>query len=269
MSIAPIQTAFSDETERSPRLSLLCGYAQAQGSRPYQQDCLSVIDNGLLAVDAGGQPAPFEAAPETDKGKPKHSLFGIFDGHGSSDYAQHAANTVHDLVVNDPAFAEGNYPVALANSFFKEDKELLEKVHPEEERGGTTATVALIVDGILCELVGRPDERLISLLSVSSPLRLTYSPFPDIVNVGDSRAVLAERGEGTDYFAIRVSQDHKTSLPKEQARLAKSEAVVAQGRVHTKTHSLNMTRALGDFAFKAPKNEKEQDWVSSAPTIVR
>ncbi|KAI9032156.1 phosphatase 2C-like domain-containing protein [Hyaloraphidium curvatum] len=216
----------SDQTvDERPTLYLHCGAAQAQGSRGYQQDALSFVDNGLMAE--GEAAAMAEPSPVAEKeGARRHAIIGVFDGHGSESYARHASENIHRHIVEDKAFTEGNFPLALANGFLAEDRELYQTVHVEEKRGGTTATVALIVDDMLF-----------------------------IANVGDSRAVLAERGEGTDFFAIRVSQDHKPSVPKEQVRLQNTEAIVSQGRVHTRTHSLNMTRALGDFAFKAPANE--------------
>ena len=139
----------------SPRLTLLCGYAQAQGSRPYQQDVFSVVDNGYLNVEAGSEPALHSPIFHEISDK-KHAAFAIFDGHGSDNYAKHAADNIHDLILGDDAFKEGNFPLALANAFFAEDRELYETVHPEEARGGTTATVAMVVEGMLCEYFGQP-----------------------------------------------------------------------------------------------------------------
>jgi serine/threonine protein phosphatase PrpC len=56
-------------------------------------------------------------------------------------------------------------------------------------------------------------------------------------NVGDSLAVLYKNGE-----AIRLNQEHKTSLQSEYARINKSGAKIINNRIDGR---LNLTRAIG------------------------
>lgn len=142
-SLQPISQSTANNAQHGTPFSLLVGCAQAVGSRDYQQDTFTITDNGYLASHT-------DASTSAEATLPKHALLCVFDGHGSATYAEHAAGNIHRLVTEHPAFHSGNYPLALAQGFALEDRELFEEVHAEERRGGTTATVALIVDELLC-----------------------------------------------------------------------------------------------------------------------
>jgi len=118
----------------------------------------------------------------------------VFDGHGGKAFAKHAANTLPKILYESEHFKNGDYDKALRETFLEEDKTLAKEVSQNVKRGGTTASVALLVKGTL--YVG---------------------------NVGDSRGVLAERqekdGSGTLlYNAIRLTKDHKVTDPPEASR---------------------------------------------------
>lgn len=68
-----------------------------------------------------------------------------------------------------------------------------------------------------------------------------------VSNAGDSRAVISTK----DGRAIPLSQDHKPKHPKEEARIRNAGGFVENGRVNG---SLALSRALGDFNFKANTN---------------
>lgn len=71
-----------------------------------------------------------------------------------------------------------------------------------------------------------------------------------VANVGDSMAVVFKNGE-----AIRLNQEHKTTLPSEYTRITKSGSKIVNNRIEGR---LNLTRAigkndylyLGDLTFK-------------------
>lgn len=65
-----------------------------------------------------------------------------------------------------------------------------------------------------------------------------------VSNAGDSRAVISTR----DGKAIPLSQDHKPKQAKEATRIQNAGGFVENGRVNG---SLALSRALGDFNFKA------------------
>merc|ERR1719233_1013790 len=83
-----------------------------------------------------------------------------------------------------------------------------------------------------------------------------------IANCGDSRAVLSRGGK-----AYALSVDHK---PQDKAELARIKAaggfVNAEGRVDG---NLNLSRALGDFAYKKDKSLKPTEQKISCEAEVR
>lgn len=168
------------------------------------------------------------------------ALYSIFDGHGSDLYSQHSSEHMHNFILKSSYFAAGDCKSALYEGFIKENQALLNVMKSQGEggRGGTTATVALIADR----------RRLF------------------IANVGDSRSVLA-RNVGNGLRAIRVSRDHNLEDPSEKERIQELGAPTRGNRVYAPGHSLNMTRALGDFDFKAPFNQADEDTVSPVPSI--
>jgi len=88
-----------------------------------------------------------------------------------------------------------------------------------------------------------------------------------VANVGDSRAVLCRRGT-----AVQLTEDHKPSLPKEEARISAAGGFIAEnavpgGRVDFRANGdLNLSRALGDLRYKTDTSRPgSEQVVSSAP----
>ncbi|RIB18698.1 phosphatase 2C-like domain-containing protein [Gigaspora rosea] len=161
-----------------------------------------------------------------------HALFLLYDGHGDERFSKdHLAN----LIENDIEFTAKNYEKAFINAFKNED-ELL-KLTFGQTFGGTTATVALF---------------------------FKFSNVCYVANVGDSTAVLGSVS-GSKTEAIPVSYDDKVNDFREFSRLASASAKIRRGRLIRPGHSVNMTRALGDFDFKAPFTPSGKDWISSTP----
>ncbi|KAI8999774.1 phosphatase 2C-like domain-containing protein [Gaertneriomyces semiglobifer] len=197
------------------------GVARAQGSRPYQEDQFTTIDH--VFSQSG------------------FALYGVFDGHGGAAASKHAANTLPNLILNSEAFKRGDYATALREAFLEEDKLLWETFKEEgRKKGGSTATVALVVNG-----------------------QDMY-----VANVGDSNAMVARKLDGgKNYKAIMMTKEHKVDDTKESQRLNNTNAEIRGERVVASGHAINMTRALGDFDFKAPINGEQNDWISPVPHI--
>jgi len=155
------------------------------------------------------------------------SVFGVFDGHGGSEVSDLAFQLFPRILsgslseVPDPA-------EALKQSFLLLDEELRNaqpSVHAFD-RVGSTACVVL-------------------LLREAGRLRLLCA------NCGDSRAVLCRAATALD-----LSVDQKPNNPLERRRIE-----VAGGRVDLFgpcwriDSGLNLSRALGDFGYKANPNK--------------
>ncbi|CAG8524397.1 10645_t:CDS:2 [Diversispora eburnea] len=169
-----------------------------------------------------------------------YSLFIIFDGHGDERFSKHASENLANLIVNDNEFKAGNYERSLISAFEFEDYKLTQTLG-KEISGGTTATASLFFRN----------------------KNVCY-----VANVGDSTAVLGSIPGGKfEPKAIPVSRDDKMSDLEEFDRLSGANAIVRKGRLIRPGHSVNMTRALGDFDFKAPKVPSGEDWISPIPHI--
>jgi len=176
--------------------------------------------------------------------------FAVFDGHGGTQVADHAARHLHKNIMNQfrqkqvqPASRDEKIKVAVKEAFNQTDKEILNTAERKKfELVGSTALTALIH--------GNP--------KLGTALRLV------IANVGDSRAVLCRAGQ-----AVAVSEDHKPTRIDERKRIERQGGLVLQvrgcWRVAASTNpgsmsksarreyqGLAMTRSLGDLYFKQP-----------------
>jgi serine/threonine protein phosphatase PrpC len=114
------------------------------------------------------------------------------------------------------------------------DKYLVEKSISEGSwADGSTAVVALVVDGVLY-----------------------------VANVGDSEGTLVKKQERLSV--VPVTSVHKASDPSEQQRIQELGGKVFFGRVFG---MLAVSRAFGDIQYKPPKAEKP--YVNAEPAIFR
>ncbi|KXS13091.1 protein serine/threonine phosphatase 2C [Gonapodya prolifera JEL478] len=206
----------------------------AQGSRDHQEDRLCIVNDRWR-----------------DR---KEALFMVFDGHGTSDYAVHACKVLPGLILDSDAFRSGRYSDALADAFLNEDKLLKTDV----AEAGTSTSMGMGMAGMTATKTG----------GTTATVGLVVGSRLYLANVGDSRAIISKSGpSGTR--AIRISTDHKPSHTGEHTRLDASSppAPVIGDRIHVHGHSLNMSRALGDFDYKQPANDASADWVTPAPHI--
>ncbi|XP_028832360.1 protein phosphatase Mn(2+)-dependent 1K [Denticeps clupeoides] len=148
--------------------------------------------------------------------------FAVFDGHGGPQ----AANFCHKYMekyIRDLVTGEDNLELVLTQAFLEIDKALARHLHLSADANllsaGTTATVALLRDGI--ELV--------------------------VASVGDSRAMLCRKGK-----AHKLTVDHTPERKDEKERIRKSGGYVtwnSLGQPHVNGR-LAMTRSIGDFDLK-------------------
>jgi len=191
--------------------NIQCGVAQSQGSRDFQEDKFNITKDHWN-VDG-------------------YALFGVFDGHGTDAYSEHASQKMFSLITQSKEFQEGRYENALSESFLKENNEMQELLK-YEPKGGTTATVVFLNDSELY-----------------------------VANVGDSRSVLAEKHNGK-LIANRVSKDHSLEDRNERKRIKSFGGTMTSTRVIAGNSRINMSKALGDFDFKQPRNNVLKYYIS-------
>lgn len=165
-------------------------------------------------------------------GSKQNAFLGVFDGHNGQKIAKYCSEHIIDELVSLPEYHEGLYDEAFKKAFWSIDMKLSE-IPAFHSEGGTAIICVLLAKGeIIC------------------------------ANAGDSRAVLYR---GTTV--IPLSSDHKPSNAAEKTRIEKAGGSVDSHRVNG---LLALSRAIGDFDFKANHNLSwEEQMVTALPDIVR
>jgi len=227
------------------------------------------------------------ALPDFDPAR-RLGLFGVFDGHGGAAVSCIVAKKLPRILQALPAYKQGRYSQALSEAYLKldeyldsaagrkevcallaagpgksEDEEAMEDEEEEDEEemdldglddtsdedwDGEDLASGAQLDGLTSnELwVNGEGPDCMGTTAVVALVRAGESPEVFCANAGDSRCVLA-RGES----AIGLSHDHKPELRKERMRIKNAGGFIAEGRIDG---NLNLSRALGDLAYK--KNKK-------------
>lgn len=240
------------------------------------------------------------AIPDFDSER-QLGLFGVFDGHGGSAVAKVVAATFPATLKRQKSFIQGQYSEALYQTFLAVDdfldsakgREEVERVLAaappverdveEEER----SLMEMLESGEL-DLEDLEEEEAVDdddmddeeqaasssawangqgpdgmgCTAVVALVRGGGKPEVFCANAGDSRCVLA-RGER----AKNMSRDHKPELKSERNRIYKAGGFVSpDGRVDG---NLNLSRSLGDFAYKKDKSRKAVEQKISAEAEVK
>jgi serine/threonine protein phosphatase PrpC len=186
-------------------------------------------------------PAPLDA----------YALFSVFDGHGGAKVSHRAGLELTDYIVDCASQAHSDSDIAqhaleqalpTFDAKLREDGDGLVGMLPSAASGkpimsdvknayglmGSTAVVTLL------ECEGSPAE--------GRPLRVV------VANCGDSRAALCRAG-----VAVPLTEDHKPDDPIEKARIEAAGGFVAAVGPCQRIDGwgLNLSRALGDFHYKA------------------
>lgn len=172
-------------------------------------------------------------------GQENASLFGVFDGHGGHEVAEMAVAALPAILAS--ALDSMGPRDALMHAFAQLDRDLFEAQRPPHafDRVGSTASVCL-------------------LIQEAGQLRLICA------NCGDSRAVLCRQRRAMD-----LSEDQKPQNPEERARIeAAGGKVELYGPCWRIDAGLNLSRALGDFAYKAhPHKSPNEQMVIAVPEL--
>jgi protein phosphatase 1G len=187
------------------------------------------------------------------------SLFAVFDGHGGSAVARFCSENFPSVLLRDSEYLKGNIAEALRRTYLKLDEMLRE---PEN--------VAKLKTYVKPPAYGsdtppvNPRRSLVNPALNAGCTAVVVHILGNVVTVansGDSRAVLCRDGS-----AIDLTIDHKVTLESEIERISAAGGLVLNGRVNG---SLNLTRAIGDLAFKGDASLPPEDQVITANPDVR
>ncbi|KAJ9474490.1 Protein phosphatase 2C-like protein [Pseudozyma hubeiensis] len=168
------------------------------------------------------------------------NFFGVFDGHGGSSVAQYCGRGLHNTLISEANFKQGEYTEALQKAFLDVDEELKKDPNYTNDPSGCTAVTAFIK-------TDAKDSKRIERIFVA--------------NAGDSRCVLSQGGD-----SVEMSTDHKPTLNSERERIENAGGYVSWGRVNG---NLALSRAIGDFEFKRSfELPVEEQIVTAFPEVV-
>ncbi|VDM59869.1 unnamed protein product [Angiostrongylus costaricensis] len=174
------------------------------------------------------------------------SFFAVFDGHAGNVAADDAAENIMKSLMDTPQFG-------------KVTEEL-------KANGGVLCekSINLLEDGIKAGFLSLDENirtRLNSDRSGSTAVCAMITPTHIIIaNLGDSRAVVSRKDEGS--FG---TEDHKPYNDKERERIIGAGGSVMIQRING---SLAVSRALGDFEYKnVPGLEPNKQLVSPEPDV--
>ncbi len=164
-------------------------------------------------------------------------LFGVFDGHGENgeNVARYAAKNIGNMIA-DIYEANGKKEFedccqkacVRLDDDIRYNKNLMNEIG--EVTGGTTCNIIFVGDKML------------------------YS-----INLGDSRALVASGGK-----AVAISRDHNPQSPEEFFRIRRAGGIVSNQRVNGR---IAVSRALGDFFYKALDRPAGEQLISSVPDV--
>lgn len=161
---------------------------------------------------------------------PELAFFAVYDGHGGTGVANYLKDHLHEFILDQSEYREGNIEEAVLKAFLQVDEEL-RTYGTATELTGSTATAILIKHGdLFC------------------------------ANLGDSRAIACVLG-----LVKPLSNDHNTSNAQERERVYAMGGVIKDNRVGG---VLIPTRSFGDFLLKS--EHEKPPWkqvISAVPQI--
>lgn len=158
-------------------------------------------------------------------------LFAVFDGHGGSEVAKFCRDNLSKILLDTAEYKDGLYAEGLGRAFLALDENIL---------AGWPNSVSQYSSPHAYGRGDNPyDEGGAGCTAVSCLIKGSKLY---IANAGDSRIVLCRSGK-----AIELSTDHKPELHSEAERIRAARGYITDGRVNG---NLNLTRAIGDFAYK-------------------
>jgi len=234
---------------RSQELGLIWGYSGMQGWRDRMEDAHLAVPS--LAALVGPQQSGWGGP-----GWRGTAVFGVMDGHGGEHVAHFCERYMPAEIARGPSEDVGR---ALREAFFRMDELLADPANLDELQSLSNDLSPPAFKS------WRASPECIGCTAVICCIRRDSVV---VANAGDSRAVLCRRG-----MAVELSEDHKPNLPSERARIKRAGGCVVEQHVAGHTHyrvngNLNLSRSIGDLAYKQNMNLGPQDqMICCAPDI--
>eukprot|EP00941_MAST-03F_sp_MAST-3F-sp1_P000864 g864.t1 len=210
--------------------SLIYGMAELNGFRPTMEDAVCVHQ--------------LHDVPPGLSGSLHATLFGLFDGHGGDEAARFCAAQVANQVRLSSGFHQANWSKALRLGVLRLDHSLRKHqcygrrgVYSPQENASKLNKTDSSQGAAFWDKSGA-----VGVLFLATSKELIFA------NIGDCRALLVRNDGSFEQMTI----DHKADMPEEKKRVEAAGLEVKNGRVYkSSTLSLGMSRAFGDFEFKA------------------
>ena len=206
----------------------------------------------------------------------QYDIFGVFDGHNGKEVSQFVKNHFIEELEQNENFKNNKIKEALKETFIKMDE--LMKTPEGKNELKEISKLSLLEDEEInkktCTNLNDNSEMISNILGIKKyeddiPKMTGTTACVCVIdekenklyfaNCGDSRAVLCKKNT-----AFPQSIDHKPDLPLEKNRIINAKGWISMGRVKG---NLNISRSIGDFAYKQNSDDPNVQMVSPLPEI--
>lgn len=220
-------------------LGIVWGYSGMQGWRNRMED--AHLATGSLATVAS------QPNGGADQGWGDTAVFGVMDGHGGEQVANWCERYLPLEIARGPSDDPAR---AMTEAFFRMDEMLFDQANLDELQSFSNDFSPQSL------MSARVNPEYVGCTAVCCCLRRDTIV---VANAGDSRAVLCRNGQ-----AIDMSEDHKPNMPSERARIKRAGGTILEQHIGPHTHyrvngNLNLSRSIGDLAYKQNGNLRPQD----------
>eukprot|EP00946_MAST-07B_sp_MAST-7B-sp1_P000847 g847.t1 len=174
-------------------------------------------------------------------GHPRQGYFAVYDGHGGRGVVEFLETQLHlnlETELNEAKRSRRSVEECIKSAYLLTDIQTKEANLVMDGSTAVSCFIEVVADsGGAASKHGGDNSKGSEKDNENDELRVLHT-----ANCGDARAVLAR---GKD--AIRLTFDHKASVPEEQKRIEASEGFVLRGRV---LGILAVSRSFGDHALK-------------------